>query len=404
MCVLVVAYGDARTHWPSAWPCWTAPTPWSWWTTRRNPTPRRWRPRRAPVTSTPARTSASPAAVNRGLAQWRCPAPTCCCSTPTPPSSPTPSSCCATPSPATRRWPAPPRPSTAPAPTDPPPPVCWPFPTPARAWVEAIGLGRFARGWEYVIASVLLVRGAALVDVGGLDEGFFLYAEEADWERRATRRGWSVRYRPDARATHVGAATDPDPARRHVRFHAGVERYVRKWHGPRGWRCYQGATVLTALRRAALQRGPARRASLRLAALYARGPGRRGGRQRSGAAPRATTSPPSGPDRSAPGERGGPQRPGGARRAVRGQLRLRGPRAAPPRSSTSSSSAWTGRASSPLWRACRRGAGPSWSGPGARPPTACPARACAPPPTWRRLVGGLRRIARRARRRGDPRQ
>ena len=63
-------------------------------------------------------------------------------------------------------------------------------------------MGRFAHGWGYVIASVLLVRGEALVDVGGFDEGFFLYAEEADWERRATRRGWTVSYcRPPRRCT-----------------------------------------------------------------------------------------------------------------------------------------------------------------------------------------------------------
>jgi len=150
--------------------------------------------------------------------------------------------------------------------------VCWPFPTPGRAWHEALGLGRFARGWGYVIASVLAVRGDALVDVGGLDEGFFLYAEEADWERRATRRGWGVTYCPEVSATHVGAATDPDPERRQVRFHAGVETYVRKWHGTAGWRSYQAATVLTALRRAAVARGPGRRSSLRLARLYAAGP------------------------------------------------------------------------------------------------------------------------------------
>jgi GT2 family glycosyltransferase len=150
-------------------------------------------------------------------------------------------------------------------------PVCWPFPTPSRAWAEALGLGRFAHGWGYVIASVLLVRGEAFRDVGGLDEGFFLYAEEADWERRATRRGWTVSYCPEASAAHVGAATDPDPDRRQVRFHAGVETYVRKWHGASGWRSYQAATVLTALRRAAVSRDR-RRASLRLARLYAVGP------------------------------------------------------------------------------------------------------------------------------------
>jgi len=151
--------------------------------------------------------------------------------------------------------------------------VCWPFPTPGGAWAEAVGLGRFLGDAGYVIASVLALRGEALLDVGGFDEGFFLYAEEADWERRATRRGWTVAYRPEVEATHRGAATDADPERRRVRFHAGVETYVRKWHGAAGWRSYQAATVLTALRRALLSRSAAqRRASLRLARLYAAGP------------------------------------------------------------------------------------------------------------------------------------
>jgi GT2 family glycosyltransferase len=151
-------------------------------------------------------------------------------------------------------------------------PVCWPFPTPLRAWAEAVGLGRFRRRWGYVIASVLLIRGEALVDVGGLDEGFFLYAEEADWERRATRRGWRVSYCPGAVAVHVGAGTDADARRRELRFHAGVERYVRKWHGSLGWHFYRGATVLTAVRRGLLKRGERRKASWRLARLYALGP------------------------------------------------------------------------------------------------------------------------------------
>ncbi|MGA2522103.1 MAG: glycosyltransferase, partial [Acidimicrobiales bacterium] len=56
--------------------------------------------------------------------------------------------------------------------SDRPSPVVWPFPTATRAWTEALGLGRHLRGWGYAIASVLLVRGAALLDVGGFDEGF----------------------------------------------------------------------------------------------------------------------------------------------------------------------------------------------------------------------------------------
>jgi glycosyltransferase involved in cell wall biosynthesis/GT2 family glycosyltransferase len=152
--------------------------------------------------------------------------------------------------------------------------VCWPFATPAVAWLEAVGLGRYRRRWGYVIGSVLLVRGRALQDVGSFDEAYFLYAEEADWQRRATRRGWRVDYAPELEALHVGAATDADPARRRLRFHAAVELYVRSWHGAAGWQSYRTATILTALRRAVVRRGPRRRQSFALARLYAGGPRR----------------------------------------------------------------------------------------------------------------------------------
>ena len=150
--------------------------------------------------------------------------------------------------------------------------VRWPFPAPSVAWADAFGLGRFRRGWGFVIASVLLVRGSALVDVGGFDEGFFLYAEEADWEKRATARGWGVGYEPEAVAVHEGAGTEADPLRRELRFHAGLERYVRKWHGAWGWRSYQVAKVIAATRRAVFGPAARRQTSARLARLYLKGP------------------------------------------------------------------------------------------------------------------------------------
>lgn len=157
--------------------------------------------------------------------------------------------------------------------------VCWPFATPARAWAEAVGLGRRRQGWDFLIGSVLLVRGEALLDVGGFDEGFFLYGEEADWQRRALKRGWRVRYCAEATALHEGSGTDTDAGGHQLRFHAGVERHVRKWHGPVGWRSYQLASVLTALRRNLRGSPEHRRASLRLAGLYLRGPYARALRQ-----------------------------------------------------------------------------------------------------------------------------
>ncbi len=153
--------------------------------------------------------------------------------------------------------------------------VAWPFPTPAGAWLEAVGLGRLRRRPDFLIGSVLLLRGAALAEVGPFDEDFRpLYAEEADWQRRARDAGWSVRLCAEAVATHLGAGTSGDRAAREVHFHAGQERYVRKHHGRSGWAVYRSAAVTGSLLRAVLLRGERRRAAAGRLRLYLRGPRR----------------------------------------------------------------------------------------------------------------------------------
>jgi GT2 family glycosyltransferase len=150
--------------------------------------------------------------------------------------------------------------------------VCWPFPTPARAWVEAIGLGRLRRRCDFLIGSVLLIRGETLIDIGGFDERFFLYAEETDWQYRAAQKGWSVTFCADAEAIHAGAGTDGDARRRMLRFHAGTERYVRKWHGPRGWWIYRMANIVGAGLRSLILTGARRRDARQRMRLYMAGP------------------------------------------------------------------------------------------------------------------------------------
>lgn len=59
---------------------------------------------------------------------------------------------------------------------------------------------------EWAMGACLLLRRAALDDVGPFDERFFLFSEEVDWCRRAADRGWSVVFTPGARCTHVGGA------------------------------------------------------------------------------------------------------------------------------------------------------------------------------------------------------
>lgn len=148
----------------------------------------------------------------------------------------------------------------------------WPFPSPARTWLEAVGLGRVSSAKDYVIGSVLLLRAEAIEDVGAFDERFFLYAEETDWAYRAHRRGWRHVAVGSAKAMHLGGATSSDPVQREVFFHASQERYLRKHFGNLGWSIARTGSVLGAGLRVLVLPGARRAAAARRARLYLRGP------------------------------------------------------------------------------------------------------------------------------------
>jgi GT2 family glycosyltransferase len=152
--------------------------------------------------------------------------------------------------------------------------VVWPFPSPARAWVEAFGLGRMPARRTFVIGAVLLLKWEALCRVGLFDERFFLYAEEVDWQRRAVALGWRSAVCNEVFASHIGAGTSDDPLRREVLFHAAHEIYIRKWYGRTGWWIYRSAACLGAAARAVLLRRERRAEARRRALLYLRGPRR----------------------------------------------------------------------------------------------------------------------------------
>lgn len=161
--------------------------------------------------------------------------------------------------------------------------VRWPLPTPGRMWREAMGLSRFLPAPdEFCIGAVLLLRAEAITDVGPFDERFFLYAEEADWQRRALARGWQTTEVPDQRALHIGAGTSADPSHREALFHAGQETYIRKWYGAVGWLSYRAAAMTGAAVRGVTPHAPGAAAARRRALLYLRGP-----RRASGIRPRA---------------------------------------------------------------------------------------------------------------------
>jgi N-acetylglucosaminyl-diphospho-decaprenol L-rhamnosyltransferase len=62
---------------------------------------------------------------------------------------------------------------------------------------------------DWVVGAVLMLRREALEEVGGFDERFFMYSEEADLCRRMRIAGWEVRHLPVMRILHWGGKPNP---------------------------------------------------------------------------------------------------------------------------------------------------------------------------------------------------
>lgn len=59
----------------------------------------------------------------------------------------------------------------------------------------------------HVMGAAMLVRRAAYAAAGPLDEGYFLYLEETEWQRRLAAAGWEIHLEPAARVVHLERAS-----------------------------------------------------------------------------------------------------------------------------------------------------------------------------------------------------
>jgi GT2 family glycosyltransferase len=82
---------------------------------------------------------------------------------------------------------------------------------------------------DFLMGAVLLVRRAAIEQVGPADDAFFLFSEETDWCYRFEQAGWKVVFFPGAEATHVYGASHG--GRLFVEQVKGHLRFLRKHRG-----------------------------------------------------------------------------------------------------------------------------------------------------------------------------
>jgi hypothetical protein len=125
-----------------------------------------------------------------------------------------------------------------------------PFPNLWQEFLILSGVGRMLHGrWypsrgpdegkgpqtvDYVEGACMLVRREAYADAGGLDESYFMYAEEVDLCYAMRNKGWQVWYQPAARVIHLGGGSSRDRrARREADLYRSRVRFLRQHYGDR---------------------------------------------------------------------------------------------------------------------------------------------------------------------------
>jgi len=124
----------------------------------------------------------------------------------------------------------------------------------ALARVAALTQRDFEPDW--LSGSCILARREALLAVGGFDEGFFLYEEDADLGLRLRRAGWRLLLTPGAEIVHhLGASMAKTRNRARLEYQRSHLRYYRKHNGPASrmaLRCLLASSALLGLARAVL--------------------------------------------------------------------------------------------------------------------------------------------------------
>jgi len=127
------------------------------------------------------------------------------------------------------------------------------IPTPWRSFVRAFGFHRFAHRWpklffdfylhqqplptqpievEAISGACMLVKRAAVTEVGLWDESYFLHCEDLDWCMRFRGNGWKIMFVPTAKVIHaLGVCSRKRPVFVEWHKHKGMMRFYRKFFG-----------------------------------------------------------------------------------------------------------------------------------------------------------------------------
>ena len=108
----------------------------------------------------------------------------------------------------------------------------WPGLSPTRRYLMADVSDDHEQRVDWITGAAMLLRREALEAAAGLDEGYFMYAEELDLCRRLADLGWETWFCPAARVLHhEGRSSEQVSGLRHRIFQRSRVRYVAVHHG-----------------------------------------------------------------------------------------------------------------------------------------------------------------------------
>ena len=125
------------------------------------------------------------------------------------------------------------------------------FPTPMVSFYRMVGLSRLfpnsPRFGRYnmtfldenetaevdsVVGAFMMVRTEAIVEVGLMDERFWMYGEDLDWAKRMKDKGWKVLYYPEVTVLHVKRASSRQSRKAAIEFYrAMLIFYYKHYYG-----------------------------------------------------------------------------------------------------------------------------------------------------------------------------
>jgi len=107
-------------------------------------------------------------------------------------------------------------------------------------WNTALSTTPDPRQIDWVSGACILKRAEMIAAIGPMDEGYFMYFEDADYCLRARRGGWRVALAPEARVVHLRGGSAPVKALNAARkrlpayFYASRTRFLYRAHGRAG--------------------------------------------------------------------------------------------------------------------------------------------------------------------------